>query len=423
MPEASATQPIPEASDSGLAKRFLELFAQPLIAFATALIIYLLRARFNAYGWNRTEYAFFNYLADAFLHGQLALRDNLEQVRDLVIYEGRLYLYWPPFPAIVLMPLVAIFGVGLSDVLYTAVIGAATAGLFAWLLALADRHGVAPLSASRRAILVLTMAFGSVQLILAPFGTVWFTAQLLGLACVLLAAIAAIGIRGSWGYFLTGFALACAGGTRNALVFNGLWLAYYLLRRDWARPLVWRLRAVAMGLVPLLVLAVLTGWYNVARFGKPLETGLQWHNMALEFVEDYERYGFFNVHFLPINFHYQFWGYTVFSDDRWKGGGLFWMTPVLLGAFAGWWIWRRNGLTWALVASCLLIYIPIGLLFGTGYITFGPRYLLDMMVPLVLLTALGIRRWPLWLLLLLLLISCATYIYGSWQWWEIFRLL
>jgi hypothetical protein len=69
-----------------------------------------------------------------------------------------------------------------------------------------------------------------------------------------------------------------------------------------------------------------------------------------------------------------------------------------------------------LLVSCALIYIPIGLLMGTGYLTFGPRYLLDLMVPLLILTARGIRRWPLWLLIVLALIGCATYAYGSTLW-------
>src|SRR4029078_5824670 len=113
---------------------------------------------------------------------------------------------------------------------------------------------------------------------------------------------------------------------------------------------------------------------------------------------------------------YQFFAYTVFSDERWLGGGLFWMTPVLLGAFAGLWAGRRSGLNWALLASCVLIYIPIGLLMGTGYLTFGPRYLLDLMVPLLILTALGIRRGRMDVLQLLMIVSCVTFLSGSLLW-------
>ena len=402
-----------------LTTTLLAPLAQPAVAGLVALIVYLVRARFGAAGWEQTRYAYFNWLAEAFLHRQLHLLVDLPETRDLIANAGRLYLYWPPFPAVLLMPIVALFGVGVSDIIYTAIIGAGTVALVAWLLALLDRHGVAPLDPSRRAILTLTMAFGSVQLILAPVGTVWFTAQLIGWGCVLLAANAAVGVRGPLGYLLIGVALACATGTRNALLFNGLWIAFYLLRRDWDRPWRWRLGAIAAGVAPVGVALILLGWYNAARFGNPLEMGLLWHNMSDLFAGNFGQYGIFNLHYLPTNFRYQFLAYTVFSDERWQGGGIFWMTPVLLGAFGGIWRGRRDSLTWALLASCVLIYIPIGLLLGSGYLTFGPRYLLDLMVPILILTARGITRWPLWLLLVLLAISVLTYTYGSALWLDL----
>ena len=393
--------------------------ARPVVAGLVALLVYLIRARLGHGGWDPTRYAYFNWLADAFLHGQLHLRVELPETRDLITHDGRLYLYWPPFPAILLMPIVALFGVEASDVVYTAILGAGTAALVAWLLALLDRHGVAPLDPPRRALLTLAMAFGSVQLILAPVGTVWFTAQLIGWGCVLLVAIAAFGTRGPSGYFLVGVALACAAGTRNALIFNGVWIAFYLLRRDWWQPPPWRVRAIAAGLAPVVVAVALLGWYNAARFGGPLETGLLWHNMSVAFADNFARHGIFSLHYLPTNLRYQFLAYTVFSEERWRGGGIFWMTPVLLGAFGGLWRWRRDGLTWALLVGAILVYIPIGLLLGSGYLTFGPRYLLDLMVPLLILTARGIRRWPLPLLLVLLAISCLTYAYGSALWLDL----
>lgn len=399
--------------------RILAPLAHPLVIGLVALVVYLARAAIGPGGWDQTRYAYFNWLADAFLHGQLHLRVDLPETRDLIGYGGRLYLYWPPFPAIAVLPLVVIFGTGVSDIAYTAALGAGTVALVAWLLALLDRHGIAPLDPARRAILGLAMAFGSVQLILAPAGTVWFTAQLIGWGCVLLAGIAAFALRGPWGYFLVGLALGCAAGTRNALIFNGLWIGFYLLRRDWCQPWPWRLRAIAAGFSPIVGAVAVLGWYNAARFGDPLETGLLWHDMSDAFADNFARYGIFSLHYLPTNLRYQFLAYTVFSEERWQGGGIFWMTPVLLGAFAGVWHWRRDGLTWALLGGAILTYIPIGLLLGSGYLTFGPRYLLDLMVPLLILTARGVRRWPLTLLLILLTISCLTYAYGSALWLDL----
>jgi hypothetical protein len=416
-PRPTATlSPQHDGAECDRAREWLGLLAHPLVAGLLALIIYLWRASIAPWGLGPTRFADFNWLADAFLHGQLALRSTPPDTRDLIAYGGKLYLYWPPFPALAVAPLVALFGVGVSDVLYTAAIGALGVALVAATLATADRIGLALLDAPRRALLTLTMAFGSVQLILAPAGTVWFTAQLLGWACVLAATLAAFATRGPWGYFLVGLALAAATGTRNALLFNGLWLAVYLLGRDWAQPLRWRLRAAALGLLPIVVGLLLLGWYNRARFGSPLDVGLAWHQMDASFADNFARYGVFNIHYLPTNLRYQFLAYTVFSDERWLGGGLFWMTPLLLGAFAGLWAGRRAPLTWALLGSMVLIYLPIGLLLGSGYLTFGPRYLLDLLVPLTLLTAQGLRRWPWTLLVVLTVVGIATYAYGSILW-------
>jgi len=58
------------------------------------------------------------------------------------------------------------------------------------------------------------------------------------------------------------------------------------------------------------------------------------------------------------------------------------------------------------------MYIPIGLVMGTGYL-FGSRYLLDLMVPLVVLTAIGIRHWRLDILQILMLISWTTFVIGT----------
>jgi hypothetical protein len=68
---------------------------------------------------------------------------------------------------------------------------------------------------------------------------------------------------------------------------------------------------------------------------------------------------------------------------------------------------------WALISTIILVNIPILLVMGTGWPEFGPRYTLDFTVPLLLLTAIGVRRWPTWLLALLTAISIVSYIIGT----------
>ena len=82
---------------------------------------------------------------------------------------------------------------------------------------------------------------------------------------------------------------------------------------------------------------------------------------------------------------------------------------VFWGAIVG----RPRWSVAALAGSMLLVAIPILLLMGTGWLQFGPRYTLDFTVPLLLLTAIGIRRVPLPLMVLLTAIAVLQYAAGT----------
>jgi hypothetical protein len=68
---------------------------------------------------------------------------------------------------------------------------------------------------------------------------------------------------------------------------------------------------------------------------------------------------------------------------------------------------------WGLLASILVAEIPIMLHMSTGWITFGPRYTLDFTVPLLLLTAKGMKKWKTWIVSLLVALSVAQYMIGT----------
>ena len=66
-----------------------------------------------------------------------------------------------------------------------------------------------------------------------------------------------------------------------------------------------------------------------------------------------------------------------------------------------------------LATAILLTATPIFLLMGTGWVQFGPRYTLDFTLPLLMLTAIGIRKWPGWVITILVLVSIVHYIVGT----------
>jgi hypothetical protein len=393
--------------------RVLLVCEHPLWSALLAMAVYTAIAAHYGPLWHASSYAYFNYLADAFNHGQLSLRQLPPTTHDLSVLDGRYYLYWPPFPAVLLQPFVAIFGIQFSDILFTIGIAGLNVVLVALLLRRACARDVIELNAMQRAILVLFVALGTVHLTLAPYGRVWFTAQLIGFGAIALAYLAALSLRGTAAFVCAGLAMAAALTTRNHLALAGLWPAWYLLaqHRQLGRRRV--LVYVLAGLTPVILAIGLLGVYNAARFGSFTDTGLAYHQMAAFFAAGYQQYGVFSLHYVPTNFYYQFIAYP-FPVDDWSflGGSLFLLSPVFFGALWGVVVGTPRLSTALLSITVVLVAIPIMLLMGTGWVTWGPRYTLDFTVPLLLLTALGIRRWPRSMLLLLTAISIIQYLVG-----------
>lgn len=390
--------------------RTVARFDSPVLAAAVALIVYAAFALWHGAPGGVSPFPYYSYLADAFLHGQTSLRLPPPTLHDLSIFDGRVYLYWFPFPALVLLPFVAVWGVRFSDVGFTLALGAVNVALVAVLLRAAVAGRWLRLDRVRRGALVLCFALGTVNLTVAPFGRVWFTGQIVGFTALALAYLAAIRSRGVAGALLTGLALSAALATRSHLVFAGIWPLWALLSRE--RTARRRLGVLAGVAVPVLVTVALLALYDQVRFGSPLETGIRFHRMGGAFVETYARYGAFNLHYVPRNVFYELLTYPLVPGfESLQGGGLFWMTPVLLAAF--WARSRRPGFIRAAVVSIVLTALPIFLVMGTGYVQWGPRYSLDFMIPLLLLAALGLRRWRPRGIAIALGLSLAIYLAGA----------
>lgn len=403
-----------QISHHAVFRRLALIGEHPLLAGLFALVWYCLFAFcYNGFQFAQSTHPYYVYLADALLHGQLALRAVPVQTSDLSFYRGGLYLYWGPLPALLFMPFVALFGIATSDIFLTAALGALNVAMVALLLRRASVHGIARLTRVQRGVLVLFFAFGTVHTTLAPHGNVWFTGQLVGLLCVLLTYIVALSQRGWPAFLLCGIAIAGALMSRNHMLFAGIWPAAYLLVQH--RRAGWRLVGYMLaGLAPVALGGALLLAYNQMRFGSIFDNGLAYHHMAPFFRADYARYGLFNLHYLPTNIYYQYIAYPFpMREDSPMGGSLFLLSPVFFGAIVAVIKGYRSWNVWLLVASMLVVSVPILLLMGTGWVQFGPRYTLDFYVPLLLLTAIGIRRWPMRVLLLAVAISVVHYVIGA----------
>lgn len=395
-------------------KFIIAIFESPISAGILSLFVYAIIAAQRGSITGTSSAPYFNNLADAFMHGQLSLRLIPANQHDLAFFNGQYFMYWPPFPAIILMPFIALFGVGFSDVFFTLAIGALNVTLVAYTFRIVDQQNLIPIDANGRGILTIFFAFGTVHLFLSSLGIVWFTSQVIAFLCSILAFLAAIRLKGYPAFFFTGLALACATLTRNHLIFLGIWPAYFLLQSHKSSNIKNIISYLFVAALPIIIAVVVIGLYNYLRFGNILEYGLTYQDFGDFFRPYFQKFGHFNIHYLPTNFYYNFIFYPFpTSDTTLMGGSLFLLSPLF---FAGFWAIMDSDTRKSVIMLCLTIIaitIPILMNIGTGWKTFGPRYTLDFTLPLLLLTAIGFRNWPKWLSFLLVTISIAHYIIGA----------
>jgi hypothetical protein len=298
---------------------------------------------------------------------------------------------------LVSVPLISLFGINFSDIIFTIAIGSINVAIVALLLRKCNTVKLLDLSNVQRGMLVFTFAFGTAQMPQTIQGGVWTISQLMGLMFVGLTYLSVVSQNGWKAFLLAGLSISAALATRYTLILTGIWPAYYLLQQYWSHHWKKKIRYILLGSIPVLLTLVGLGLYNNARFGSLINIGYANHNMASFFRSDYEQYGAFSLHYVPRNLYYQWIAYPFFAKNAIEvamGGSLLLLTPVFFGAF--WAVKNRpiHNHVAILSLTIFIVYLPIVLLMGTGFIQLGPRYLLDFMIPLLILTGMGIKFWP-----------------------------
>ena len=397
-------------------KGIVYLFTSPLSAFIISLLVYSLLSRIRyASIFDLSPYPYFNFLADAFIHGQFNFRLEPPSFHDLIVLNDKIFAYWPPFPAILLLPFVVVFGVGFSDIFFTILFGSINVALFVILLKELNKKNIVSLDRIKLGILVLFFAFGTVYITVVPLGKVWFTSHVISVFCVLLLYISSVKYEGVKAFIFTGIAISAAFATRMHLLLLGIWPAWYLLLKNWHKSPKKIMSLIILGLVPPLVTGLLIFYYNYVRFGNIFDLGYAYHNMSYFFREDYIKYGGFNLHYIPTNIYYQYMAYPFLLKNKeniFMGGSLFLLSPLFFGIF---WAFKDKGKKASnlfLLLTIFLTNIPILLLMGTGWVQFGPRYTLDFIIPLLILTAIGIKHWKNITVFMLTIISIFHFLVG-----------
>jgi hypothetical protein len=337
----------------------------------------------------------FFYLADAFLGGRTWL-DFRPGPYDVIVADGHFYVPFAPFPAIALMPLVAVLGPVTADQVESgvnALLAAGASGMCWWLL---GRIGVRRLA--DRAWLTVLFGFSTQILWVTTRGGVWHTGHLIATILTFACLVELFGRRRALlvgvfagAAFLTraplAFAVPCYAlmlhpqadrlGARAAGAAAG---AYIGRARDAIPWRAWIL--LGLGVLPSVAFFFL---YNQLRFGTPLESGYALATLP-EFLERQRAVGLFSIAHIPMNLEY-FLFHLPHLDRAWPflrpdglGLSVLLTSPGLLFAFRADW---RRPVSWWLALATLVVLFPTLLYYGGGWLQYGYRYFLDS-VPFVI---------------------------------------
>ncbi len=365
--------------------------------FALAAVTYVWNAALatplTLHGAQFTPY---NELADAFLHFHLwvvhvpvqppphepfdpRLRPALEtRYADYSLDGHYLYLPWGPAPVVVLLLPLHLLGFEPSGSVI--ILPFALAGLgfaLAALRVILSKIGAVPLWMC--VLCGLTLAYCSVVLYLLQVPTVYYEA-IAGGYCFAMAgiwlAVSAVGERrrSPWRLGAMSLCFGLATASRPTLGVTALVLVavYVLLRPVLARE-PRRVRSIVALVLPIAVCVALLGAYNEARFGSPLQYGVEY-----QLNENYHHAHWGEIGYVPLGM----WSYLVtlphpealppflyltypqvsyplglpahyktFSEET---GGLLSMTPIALFLAALPWVWRRRSSSLGPLAGLLL---------------------------------------------------------------------
>ena len=349
--------------------------------------------------WGHTAYNHYALLAEAWLSGQLHLPSappSYAGNNDFAYYGGQWWVVFPPFPAVLLLPIVWLAGSAertLDGAYFIALAGVAPAVLFLALEKL-RRMGLSTHNQREHVWLALLFAFGSVYFFTAVQGTVWYAAH-----------VVAAGLAALYLYFaldaahplLAGLMLGLAFLTRTPLVFAAPLFFFEAWRSSKleasgeldVKRLVQRCAWFAAPLAAAVALALV---HNQLRFDDVTEFGYRY--LQIRWRERIEAWGLFDYHYLAKNLgvlltslpYKTAAGHPAPFQINGHGLALWVTTPVYL-----WLLWPRR-LTRShvpLYVTTVCVALPTLFYQNTGWVQFGYRFSNDYAIFLFALLALG----------------------------------
>jgi 4-amino-4-deoxy-L-arabinose transferase-like glycosyltransferase len=343
----------------------------------------------------------FVYLADAFLHGKLGVSDGGTGLAEIVPFNGNYFVVYPPMPAILLLPFVALFGTvfdqGLMSIFLACLCVAVT-----WLIL--KKTGV---NGNKALWLTALLGFGTCFWFISSVGSSWYIEHVAAVLFLSLAILLALSKKDP---FLIGILLGFAFLSRLPVILS---FPFFLLliyeQNDAWKP---RFKQAVYFLVGLGILVGVYELYNFGRWGVFSDLG---YTLIPGIQQDpYFTDGIFSFSYIPRHIYaILFQGPILLSnfpyfEPNWMGLGLFFTTPAFIYIFKG--PWNKLSKYAALAVVCIL---PILITHGTvGFTQFGYRFSLDFTPFLLLLVAKGMRENLGWEEKALIILSVLVNLWG-----------
>ncbi len=358
------------------------------ILFLITFIVYYFTGEGHSPWYNN-----FVRLADAMLHGRVYFPENISGL-ELAYYNDRYFIIPPPLPGILILPIVAIFGLTFNQALASVFLGALNVSL-AYLV-------TTKITKNQHIQIWCTIlfGFGTIHWWLAATGWVWFYSQITSVTFILLAIYTTLCHKN---IFLSGLFLGASFWSRLQTILSfPFFLIMYSkkwLNKSEGSTFIKRIniRALISFGVGVGIFVVLNFIYNYIRYDTIWDVSDYYRPGILD--ESIFQKGKFDITYIPRHLKVIFGGLPIFLSEppyiKPHGWGLsiFITTPAFIySIFAN----LKDKLTLA----CWAAIIPVALLTfshgGTGWWAFGYRHAVDYYPFLLILTVKGMGdniRW------------------------------